>query len=55
MNNNVDFDTALNFVDQQSPASSDETKKRLTKKLLEIMARENEPMERAWDVKSYWK
>lgn len=47
-------EAAWELVCNQSPASNEKELKYLAEKLVEIAIRENEPIERAWDIKSYW-
>lgn len=51
----LSYEDALDFVNQQSPASDTETRKWLANKLIEICEREDEPKERSWIIESYWK
>jgi hypothetical protein len=48
------YEAAEELVNTQSPASSDEDKIWMTNKLVEIALRENECIERAWMISSYW-
>lgn len=50
----INFTNALALVERESPASSTCKQKELASRLINIAINQNESLERAWSIESYW-